>query len=405
MGSSASERPGGPAALPERAGDAFRMLMQIRLLIAAVTLLLLPRDELTVAKFLLVLSIVVLSWLAARNWCRVVPLVAAHPLLFAVDVCVSFTILGIGGVAGPFFLSTVVTATLAGLLYRWQGMLAVAALQIACYFAAYTATAARDVLAVVPFQTLIGQPCFYLLAGFAGATLRRLLDEHDAQTAARRAAEAQAAAAQERARLAREFHDSLAKTLRGINLAASALPNWLARDQTRAAAEARRIASACETASLEARDLLTRLRDDPLAAPLDETVRRTAEQWGATAGVTVALAVDDCPEPSVDARYELLAILGEALTNVERHAHGRTVRVGLHRDGDDVVLTVHDDGLGFQPRELVELAGEGHYGLIGLHERAGIVGGTVRVDSRPGAGTLVTARLPARRDDEPAEVS
>ncbi|MEU5880322.1 sensor histidine kinase [Spirillospora sp. NPDC047279] len=381
------------------------MLMQIRLMIGAVTLVLLPRDSFKFGPLTLVLSMVALSWLSGRNWRLVTSLVTRHPLLFTLDMCASFLVLGIGGISGPFLLATVVTAAVAGLLYRWPGMLAVAALQIACYYVtfAFTPELGED----GSFQALLGQPLFYPLAGFAGVALRRLLDEHAATESARRHAEVLAAAAQERARLAREMHDSLAKTLRGVALAASALPLWVCRDADRAVTEAGQIAAATEIASRQARILLSELRDDSAIRPLPEVLQDLAQRWADDNGAAVTCETDEQIDLPLRVRHEVVAILGEALTNAERHARAHSVRIRLSRDEDGVVLSVQDDGQGFEIPELVDLARDGHYGLVGLYERAERVGGTLTVHSKPGNGTTVTARLPSAEPAEPslAEVS
>ncbi|MGP4023807.1 sensor histidine kinase [Actinomadura sp. 3N407] len=389
MESSAAER----GAFPERVGSAFRMLMEIRMLITALSMLLLPREQLTVGVFVLMFSMVLLSWGTARQWRFVAPRVAAHPSLYTLDMFLSFAVLGVGGIAGPYFLSTVATATVAGLLYRWQGMLFVASLQILVYYLTYALTASRA--GDLTFQALLGQPLYYPLAGFVGVALRRLLDDYAAKETALRQAQVLAAASQERARLAREMHDSLAKTLRGIALAASALPLWASRDQTRAALEAEQIATAAAVASREARDLLTELRDDAITRSLHEALRDVADRWAEQTGIAVTCDLDARIEPELRMRHEAVAILREVLTNVERHAKADSVKVRLVKEQDDLVLTIADDGAGFQLRQLPDLAREGHYGLIGLHERAQRVGGTVTISSEPGDGTTVSVRLPA----------
>jgi signal transduction histidine kinase len=379
--------------------------MQIRMLIAAVNMaLILVPGRPPVEEFVLLLFVAMISWLSARRWRQIAPRMAAHPLLLVLDMCLSFVVLGIGGTSGPFLLATLVTAAVAGLLYRWPGMLAVAGLQIACY---YTSLAVSAPIVPVDFQTLLGQPIYYPLAGFAGVALRRLLDDFATQEAALRNAEVAAAAAQERSRLAREMHDSLAKTLRGLAFAAAALPNWLARDPARAKAESQRIVAAAEIASREARSLLTELRDDTPLSPLPEAVRGVAERWSAATEVAVACDIGSRIDLPIRARHELVAILSEILTNVERHAAATTVGVRLTRENGHAVLAVRDDGRGFAPREIPDLVREGHYGLVGMQERAQRIGGTVAVRSRPGAGTTVTVRVFADRPAEPklAEVS
>jgi signal transduction histidine kinase len=378
--------------------------MQIRMLIAAVNMTLLVPARRPITPFLLLLFVAMISWLSARHWRQIAPRMAAHPLLLVLDMCLSFVVLGIGGTSGPFLLATVLTATVAGLLYRWPGMLAVAGLQISCY---YISLAVSAPTVPVDFQSLLGQPIYYPLAGFAGVALRRLLDDFAAQEAALRSAEVAAAAAQERSRLAREMHDSLAKTLRGLAFAAAALPSWLARDPARAKTESERIVAAAEIASREARSLLTELRDDTLISPLPDAVRDIAERWSAATGVAVGCEIDARLDLPLRARHEVMAILGEVLTNVERHAAATSVCVRLARENGDISLVVRDDGRGFAQREISDLVREGHYGLVGMRERAERIGGTLAVLSEAGAGTTVTVQVSADKPLEPelAEVS
>lgn len=376
----------------ERVGAAFRLLMQIRMLVGAITLLLMPDDQLTVEAFLLPLCVVVLSWLVGNHWRLIVPRLLSHPILLGLDICVSFAVLGIGGILGPFFMSTVITAAVGGLLYRWPGMVAVSCAQILFFYT--TMGVGPDHAADATFQSVVGQPLLYPLVGFAGVALRRLFDDREAEERARRRAEAIAGAAEERARLAREMHDSLAKTLRGIALSAAALPAWVKRDPVRAAVEAQRIAAATEIASREARSLITGLRDQSVSLPLPQALRQAVDGWVARHGVPASCEADVRADLPLRARYEAMAILAETLTNIERHADARSISVRLAADRGDVVLTVRDDGKGFRPEEPVALARAGHYGLVGLHERAHRVGGTVTIVSEPGSGATVTIRLP-----------
>jgi signal transduction histidine kinase len=370
--------------MPARVGAAFRLLMRLRTFTAAVTLvLLLPRHQ--VAPLVLLFSLAALSWIAARHWQRIVPHLLAHPILVAVDVAASFTVLEVGGLTGPFFLSTVITAAVAGLLFRWRGMAAISAVQVLWYYLTFAAIprSAAD----MTFQAVIGQPLYYLLIGFAGAALRTLIDDQAE-------AEAAAATADERARLAREMHDSLAKTLRGISLAAGALPMWVSRDIDRAVLEARRIAANVEIASREARNLITGLRDDRAMLPLPVAIRAVADRWRDEHGIGLHCDIDPGAGLPPRIRYEAVAICSEALANVARHADAMSVLVRLTGEHDAVVLTVSDDGKGFHLKSLEELTREGHYGLLGLRERAERVGGAVSVISQPGRGTTITVRLP-----------
>ena len=85
-------------------------------------------------------------------------------------------------------------------------------------------------------------------------------------------------------------------------------------------------------------------------------------------------------------------VVSEALTNIARHAQGATAAVSLrpidHAQALDI--EVRDDGVGFDPTQI----GAGHYGLIGLRERARLIGGTLNIESAPGQGTTLKVRLP-----------
>ena len=96
----------------------------------------------------------------------------------------------------------------------------------------------------------------------------------------------------------------------------------------------------------------------------------------------------DLPDPGATAVFR---VLQESLTNIAKHAEATQVEVSLERGADSVVLTVRDNGKGFEsaaPRK------PGSYGLLGLKERAYLLGGKVRVETAPGQGTYIEMSLP-----------
>ncbi|MGI5167410.1 sensor histidine kinase [Spirillospora sp. CA-253888] len=374
-----------------RLGGLFRLLMQVRILVATVSLLLVPAERRTLNSAFLVVCIVALSVLGVIAWRQIASWLLKYPVLLGIDACISYAVLEAGGVLGPFFLFTLITSAVSGLLYRRLGIVLICVVQVMLYYAA----AAGDAELLVSFQTLIAMPAFYLIVAFIGHGLRGLLDEHGALEEARRKAEVLAAGAEERARLAREMHDSLTKTLRGIALVAMALPTWVERSPDRAAAEARRISAAAEAAAAEARQLITDLRTAPAARPLADQVRDVARDWSAEQEMPTSATVLDFAEPPPVVAAEIVAVLKEALENVARHAHASRVEVGLAEEDDRLVLTVRDDGRGMAgPPDLERLFDDGHYGLVGMGERAASAGGSVEIDSAPGAGTTVRLSLP-----------
>jgi signal transduction histidine kinase len=205
------------------------------------------------------------------------------------------------------------------------------------------------------------------------------------------------AAQEERERLARDMHDSLAKTVHGIGFAALALSRRIKVDPPGAVEDARKLADDARTAAQEARELLSGLRGrDDAELPLPTAIRSEAARWGERTGIPIGGSLDDVgPLPTLALR-ELRWILREALANVERYAHASRVDVHLRRLGERVVLTVADDGAGFEaPDDLDALAGVGSYGLSGMRERARLAGGDLSVESEPGEGCVVSAWVPA----------
>jgi signal transduction histidine kinase len=245
---------------------------------------------------------------------------------------------------------------------------------------------------------VLAAPLLVLLAGPAALFGARGLARRMRVAAERVAAAERSAAAAERARLARELHDSVAKTLRAMSLAAVALPGSLRRQPGLAEQLADVISRGADTASKEARDLIGALRMDEPDEDFGQTLLRVCRAWSAQTGVPARATVATV-DPLVPVRYELTRILHEALTNVARHAGASTVGVVLAQRRGTVTMTIRDDGRGFvvpaDVEGLQELQERGHAGLVGMIERAQVVGGELTVDSRPGQGTVVRVRVPS----------
>jgi signal transduction histidine kinase len=225
-----------------------------------------------------------------------------------------------------------------------------------------------------------------------GADLERRLHE-----ALVREAAAQAGSA-ERARLARDLHDRLASTLQGLALSAAAV-RMLARTDPAAAADcADGLSRDASAAVRQARELVEVRRRHP-EEPLEVAVRGVVHRWTADTGTPATVRCAAAPAIGPAAVREVLAVLGEALTNVARHAGARAVevRIGASTPGDDgpprLVLTVADDGRGpGGPRR------PGRYGITGMTERAALLGGRLTVSAGNRGGTLVTLEVPATDD-------
>jgi signal transduction histidine kinase len=154
----------------------------------------------------------VLSYVPLRSWDRVGPVLAQRPVLLGIDLGLSMAIYAFLGPNSPFFLYTLGTALLGGVLFREAGAVVFSAALLSGYYAlvASGGQALGDVSTGSPsLQTLVTLPVLYPLMATGGAAVRHLIDRQSTTELALRNAEAVAAAGAERSRVAREMHDSL----------------------------------------------------------------------------------------------------------------------------------------------------------------------------------------------------
>jgi len=233
---------------------------------------------------------------------------------------------------------------------------------------------------------------FYAVVLIGVVTDRRddLRELRQAHAEVRRLAAAQVAAAalDERGRLAREIHDGLAQDLWYAKLKQSRLAR-LAEFGDEARQLSDEVGDAIDAALSEARHAVVTLREGATAGPLLELITRQVEDFSDRFAVRADLTVEGSePEIGSRAEAEVTRIVQEALTNVRKHADATVVRVSVE-SGDGLRLAVSDNGRGFQP----EARGDG-FGLESMHQRATLIGGTLRVSSEPRNGTLVELMVP-----------
>jgi signal transduction histidine kinase len=220
---------------------------------------------------------------------------------------------------------------------------------------------------------------------------RRAVIELNQQLAHYAATAEQLAVSQERNRLARELHDTLAHSLSGVSVQLEAAQALWERDDTAARKMVDQALGSTRHGLAEARRALRALR----ASPLDDlglglAVGTLAESVAARANLRLTLAVPGHLEPlPPEVEQAVYRIAQEVLSNVARHAEASQVSVTLARHNGQITLTIHDDGRGFDPTDVEE----GHYGLRGLCERAAMLGGTLVIDSHPQQGTTVTLEV------------
>jgi signal transduction histidine kinase len=326
------------------------------------------------------------SYLLFRDWERFGPLLLRHPALLAVDMLFGAFLLVTATPVSPLGYVTVCTPLLAGLAYDWRGAALFAVLQAGIISFVYAALPGLE----TRFSNSLLLPGLCIVAGAIGVSLRNLMLRFGAASHALTETRARLAVTEavhdERSRLAREMHDSVVKTLHGLALAA----DGLAASADRAAPETIRdqaglVARAARRAAAESRELLADLRresgmdgtgiqiPDELAAQVADFSRRTgvAADFQVTGGEPVPLI----PHPVA---RQLLTIASEALENAQRHAKATHVR-------------------GLPPgTNLDDLRKAGHFGLIGMVERAAGIGSRIRIGKgRATRGTEVRLDLPA----------
>lgn len=236
---------------------------------------------------------------------------------------------------------------------------------------------------------------------------KRLIEELMATRAALAEQERQAGIVEERQRLAREIHDTLAQGFTSIVMHLEAAEPHIPAE---ASALRRHVEQARATArdSLnDARRLVWALRPEQLeqGGSLADALARVAWRWSEDTGIAAYTNVEGTPVPlPPDVEVTLFRITQEALANVRKHAQASRVDITLSYLDDEVLLDVQDDGVGFD-RATVSAASrsvDGGFGLTGMRERLRLLGGSLMIESAPGEGTSITVVLPLTARTEPA---
>ncbi|WP_244362931.1 sensor histidine kinase [Streptomyces aquilus] len=347
------------------------------------------------------------SYVLFRDWERFGPLLLRHPTLLAADTLFGALLLISAGPDTTLAYVSVCTPLLAGLVYGWRGAGCFASLQGLILVTVYAAS--KDLHPTVAEALLLPGLC--VVTGAMGVTLRNLLLRFGAATQALTTVQARLAAteavATERARLAREMHDSVAKTLHGVALAADGLAASAGATDTDPAllrSQADLVARSARRAAAESRELLADLRrqatpHQSMDVMAELSARTTDFSTRTNIPATYHPTGDDQatlpPLPPTVAR-NLLTIATEAMENAHRHASPTQVDVSAGVHGDLLRITVYDDGRGLpQDTTLEQLRRAGHFGLVGMVERAASMGARIRIGrgDHP-KGTEVRLELP-----------
>lgn len=198
---------------------------------------------------------------------------------------------------------------------------------------------------------------------------------------------------EERRRIARDLHDGPAQDLTNVSMRLDVIQRLMQSDAEMALKELERTNSRIVAAINDIRRLIYDLRpvaidEVGLVTATLELCRRCERDWQIAFEVNAdESAVRDVVPARQIALYRLIQ---EVLQNVKKHARAHNVKLKIARSGKVVIIDVHDDGKGFNPSVIPD----GHFGIIGMRERAAYLGGNVHIDSAPDRGTLFRISVP-----------
>ncbi|MEM5346143.1 PAS domain-containing sensor histidine kinase [Paraburkholderia azotifigens] len=196
---------------------------------------------------------------------------------------------------------------------------------------------------------------------------------------------------EERKRIAREMHDELGQQLTALRLGVSALRIEFGSSIQRLDDRLRGLVTLCDQTMQVVRHVITSLRPAALDAGIIPAIEWLVAEFSRDTGIGCELHIpDDSLELDEERSVAMFRIVQEALTNVARHARACQISVSIVQAAAYWIIKIHDDGCGFDrasPRP-------NSFGLLGMKERALMLGGDVSISSAPGRGTLITACLP-----------
>ena len=248
----------------------------------------------------------------------------------------------------------------------------------------------------------------YLIIGAAGiligvwmsaiivqsARRRELIEQLEATQADLAAAERREGILEERQRLAREIHDTLAQGFTSIVMHLEAVEQALPDDLDTLQKHLDQARGTARSSLEEARRVVQDLRPDLLEQQsLPDAIERTAVRWAEESGIPISTTITGKPAAlHPDIEVTLLRATQEALNNIRKHAQATTVQLTLSYMDDLVILDVQDNGVGLKGAEPSPFSGG--YGLQAMRERAELCGGSAILESDPGEGTTIVVSIP-----------
>jgi PAS domain S-box-containing protein len=209
---------------------------------------------------------------------------------------------------------------------------------------------------------------------------------------------------EERTSIAREIHDELGQACTAIKMDLALIGRKLTQRQEKLKAKVSSAMGLVDDTIVTLRRIASELRprtldDLGLSAALEWQAQEFQKRTG------IVCHVVRPPEPlslDMERSTAIFRIFQESLTNVARHSHATRVEIRLEKEATQVILEVHDDGVGFDPEQAKERRS---LGLVGMQERAALLHGEFKVETTPGSGTTLTLRIPLASSTLPSQDS
>jgi signal transduction histidine kinase/ligand-binding sensor domain-containing protein len=198
----------------------------------------------------------------------------------------------------------------------------------------------------------------------------------------------------ERERIARELHDTLLQAVQGLTLKLQSFAEQMPAEQPARKLMEQALDRADEVLA-EGRDRVRNLRAAQASDVLSDVLAAAADRLRLDPAIEIAVRVDGARRPLHPVVFdEVVAIAKEALFNAFTHSHAEHVAAEVRYERNQLVVRVHDDGVGIE-HQVLERGREGHYGLTGMRERTAKIQGQLSIRSSPGMGVEVTIVVPA----------
>jgi signal transduction histidine kinase len=203
------------------------------------------------------------------------------------------------------------------------------------------------------------------------------------------------ATARERLRIAHEMHDGIAQVLGYVNTKVQAAKQYFRLGKTEEGnAQLEQLAVSARQAYSDVRESIVGLRTLPGSdRTLADVLAEFLQHWKDQSGIEAELTIDPALRLQASIELQIVRIIQESLTNVRKHARATQARVDVHRHNGQLVVSIQDDGAGFNP----EATARGEFpkfGLTTMRERASSIRGSLDIDSSPGNGTTVRFTMP-----------